>query len=145
MDRGRQFEAALFCELSRILGVHHICTTSYHPTSNGMMERFHRQLKATLHALPNPQSWTEFLPVVLLGCRTAVKADLGFFAAELLYGTTLALPGTILVPDKLQPPNPSSYVTRLRDYFSNLPTMSPRQQSPPSKVPSDIDSWTRVC
>ncbi|XP_014771143.1 uncharacterized protein LOC106869797 [Octopus bimaculoides] len=86
----------------------------------------------------------EFLPVVLLGCRTAVKADLGFSAAELLYGTTLALPGTMLVPDISQPPNPTSYVTRLRDYFSNLPTMSPRQQSSPSKGPSDIDSWSHV-
>ncbi|XP_014781813.1 uncharacterized protein LOC106877426 [Octopus bimaculoides] len=109
-----------------------------------MVERFHRQLKAALRASPNPQSWTEFLPVVLLGCRTAVKADLGFSAAELLYGTTLALSGTMLIPDKSQPPNPASYVTRLRDYFSNLPTMSPRQQSPPSKVPSDIDSWSHV-
>uniref|UniRef100_A0A0L8IA31 Integrase catalytic domain-containing protein n=1 Tax=Octopus bimaculoides TaxID=37653 RepID=A0A0L8IA31_OCTBM len=81
-----------------------------------MVECFHRQLKAALRASPNPQSWTVFLPVLLLGCRTVVKADLGFSAAELLYGTTLALPDTMLVPDKLQPPNPASYVTRLRDF-----------------------------
>ncbi|XP_029652043.1 uncharacterized protein K02A2.6-like [Octopus sinensis] len=90
-DRGRQFEAVLFRELSRILGMHHIRTTSYHPASNGMVERFHRQLKAALRASPNPQSWTECLPIVLLGCRTAIKADLGFSSAELLYGTNLTL------------------------------------------------------
>ncbi|XP_014788757.1 uncharacterized protein LOC106882554 [Octopus bimaculoides] len=109
-----------------------------------MVERLHRQLKAALCATPDPQSWTEFLPIVLLGCCTAVKTDLGFLSAELLYSTILALPGTMLVPDNSSPPDPMSYVTRLRSYFSSLSPLHPHDQSISFHIPLDIDKWTHV-
>lgn len=72
-DRGRQFESALFQILSKIVGFKHRRTTAYHPTCNGLVERFHRQLKAaiTCHADSN---WTESLPLVLLGIRSSFKS-----------------------------------------------------------------------
>lgn len=47
-DQGRQFESALFRDLSRLLGIKHQRTTAYHPASNGLIERWHRSLKAAL-------------------------------------------------------------------------------------------------
>ena len=44
-DRGSQFESVLWNQLMTVLGATCIRTTSYHPKSNGMIERFHRQLK----------------------------------------------------------------------------------------------------
>ncbi|XP_029638849.1 uncharacterized protein LOC115213981 [Octopus sinensis] len=143
-DRGRQFEAPFFREFSRLLGVQRIHTTSYQSASNKMVERLHRQLKAALRATPNPQRWIEFLPIVLLDCWSAVKADLGYSSAEYLYGTTLALPGQMLVPIDSPHPDPASYITRLRSYFSDLPPMAPRDQSISSVVPADISTWTHV-
>ena len=58
-----------------------------------MIERFHRQLKAAIMAHESPDPWTTTLPAVLLGARSAVKELLGRSAAEIIYGTTLRLPG----------------------------------------------------
>ena len=58
-----------------------------------MVKRFHRQLKAATMAHESPNPWTITLPAVLLGVRSAVKKRRGRSAAEMIYGTTLRLPG----------------------------------------------------
>ena len=58
-----------------------------------MVERIHRQLKAAIMAHESPNPWTITLPAVLLGARSTVKELSGRSAAEIVYGTTLRLPG----------------------------------------------------
>ena len=58
-----------------------------------MVERFHRQLKAAIMAHESLNPWTITLPAVLLGVRSTVKERLDRSAAEMIYGTTLRLPG----------------------------------------------------
>jgi hypothetical protein len=71
-DHRCQFESQLFQSLARMCGIQLARTTAHHPTANGLVERFHRTLKAAImcHA---DQQWTEALPLVLLGIRTAFK------------------------------------------------------------------------
>ena len=106
---------------------HHI-TTSYHPIANGLVERFHRQLKAALKASPHPDRWTDMLPLVLLGIRTSLKEDINGTAAELVYGTSLRLPREFFVPRAQDNTDPASYVARLKSNMSTLhstPTRKP--------------------
>ena len=90
---GAQFESKLWDNLCNQFGIIRNRTTSYHPQSNGMVERFHRQLKAAIMARESPDPWTITLAAVLSGVRSAVKERLGRSAAEMIYGTTLRLPG----------------------------------------------------
>lgn len=93
IDRGRQFESHLWQQLMHLLGSKRIRSTSYHPIANGLVERFHRQLKGALKASPNPTNLIDMLPMILLGIRTSLKQGLKSSTAKLVYGTTLHLPG----------------------------------------------------
>eukprot|EP00794_Sanderia_malayensis_P018571 gene18571-biopygen15648 len=88
-DRGSQFESLLFKQLMWLRGIQHIHTTSYHPAANGMVECFHRQLKASVKAQADSSIWSEILPVILLSIRSTFKPDLDATPAQLVYGTTL--------------------------------------------------------
>ena len=131
-DRGRQFESALFNALSALLGSKRIHTTAYHPIANGLVERFHRQLKASLTAQDEPHRWTETLPLVLLGIRTVIKRDIGCSTAELVYGTTLRLPGQFVAPVADAGLDPSDYVHRLQRAMCQLqtPPTRPHERAP---------------
>ncbi|GFT06720.1 retrovirus-related Pol polyprotein from transposon opus [Trichonephila clavipes] len=94
-DQGTNFESSLMRELTNMMGSHRIHSASYHPQSNGMIERFHRHLKSAIIAHENA-GWTDILPIVLLGLRSAMKNDLKATSSQLVYGTTLCLPSDLI-------------------------------------------------
>jgi len=47
-DQGRSFMSAFFKETWKILGIRKVNTSSYHPSSNGMVERWHRSIHSGL-------------------------------------------------------------------------------------------------
>ena len=49
-DRGKQFTSGLWKDLAKFLGCEFINTTSYNPKANGIVERYHRALKASIKA-----------------------------------------------------------------------------------------------
>jgi len=99
-DRGRQFTSEVWESVCKRLNIQHISTTAYHPQSNGMVERTHRQLKDALRARLAGSQWTEHLPWVLMGLRAAPKEDSAVSSAELVFGAPLTLPGQLLsTPD----------------------------------------------
>jgi cleavage and polyadenylation specificity factor subunit 1 len=117
-DCGRQFGSQLFNSFSRIMGSHHIRTTTYHPASNGLVERFHRTLKAAIRCYAT-ERWVEILPTILLGLRSTFKEDLQASVAEMVYGEKLRLPGEFFSASK-DYVDPASFVGHLRDTFSSL-------------------------
>lgn len=143
-DRGRQFESTLFKYLSKISGFQHKKTTAYHPACNGVIERFHRQLKTaiTCHATDN---WMEVLPLVLLGIRSAYKEDIRASTAELVYGEPLRLPGEFFDPSTAGTTDVSDYTARLRSFTNNLkPTPASRHAKPSIFIFKDLPTATHV-
>lgn len=125
-DRGVQFQSALFQQLAKLIGFDHRRTTAYHPQCNGLVERFHRQLKAaiTCHADTN---WVESLPLVLLGIRSAVKEDLKSSSAELVFGEPLRLPGEFFGHDV------KSYTTDIADFSARMKSFAEKIRPVPTR------------
>ncbi|KFD55401.1 hypothetical protein M513_03741 [Trichuris suis] len=146
-DRGRQFESQVWLTLSRFLGTHHIPTSAYHPQANGLVERFHRQLKAALIARMQAVrvKWTMALPLVLLGIRTALKADLGLAPAEMVYGSTLRLPADFLSPRAPSAPDdPTCFTSTLKAAMRKLRPTPPRRNSTTVFVSQALNDCTHV-
>ncbi|GFU52721.1 retrovirus-related Pol polyprotein from transposon 412 [Trichonephila clavipes] len=71
-DQGTQMRSSMYAEFIRMLGTEKIKTTTYHPISNGIVERFHRHLKSAIKAHEN-DTLSEIVPIIFLDIRTAVK------------------------------------------------------------------------
>ncbi|UYV66754.1 hypothetical protein LAZ67_4002773 [Cordylochernes scorpioides] len=124
--QGRQFESALFDELTWLLGINRITTSPYHPAANGLVERFHRQLKDSLRC-HDSTSWSLKLPLVLLGIRSSLREDLNTTTAELVYGKPLPLPGTFFE----DPPSASSPTEPwLEDFKRAMASLKPAPKWP---------------
>lgn len=117
-DRGSQFESTLFNSLLKFIGCERIRTTSYHPASNGMVKRWHRSLKSSIMCHQTTE-WVDSLPIVLLGLRTSLKEDIKTTCAELVFGTTLRLPGEFLI-DYEGNDTQQIYVQRLRTFMRGI-------------------------
>ena len=125
------------------LGSKRIRTTSYHPQANGMVERFHRQLKTALKT--HPDSWIDALPLVMLGVRTALKEDIHLTAAETVYGTTLRIPGAFFTSSTDHSlPDPINYVCKLKSLMQHLRPSIPRLSPRKSYVSTDLSHCTHV-
>ena len=94
-DRGAQFVGGAWKDLMSSLGITSFSTTSYHPQCNGLVERMHRQLKGAIRARLSGTNWRSFLPLVLLGLRSAWHSGPEAAPAQLLYGSMLRLPGEL--------------------------------------------------
>lgn len=144
-DRGGQFESNVWNKVMTILGIRRHRTSSYHPQSNGMVERFHRQLKSSLMASAQREQWSLALPLVLLGIRSSLKKDLRHSSAELVYGANLRLPGEIMAPTPAPPPGSAhDFASRLKSTMSTLQPVPPRSSQRKTFVSQDLADCTHV-
>jgi transposase InsO family protein len=72
-DQGVQFESIFFQEMCRLLQIQKTRTTSYHPQSDGMVERNNITILTMLSAFvkEHQNDWDEHLPYISMAYRAA--------------------------------------------------------------------------
>ena len=144
-DRGTQFESRMMEELNKLLGIQRIRTTAYHPQANGLVERFHRYLKAAIRCAEEDGTWSQVLPLVLLGIRTTHRRDLGATPAELVLGENPRIPAELLATStESSDPMSSEFIPALRSYFAKIRSCETSTASTPVFVPKSIENCTHV-
>ncbi|XP_066958172.1 uncharacterized protein [Macrobrachium rosenbergii] len=107
----------MWSTLARPLGTSYHTTTAYNPAAKGLVERSHRALKASLMVCCTTEDWKYQLPWVVLGLRTAPRANGDPSAVEKIYGEPLVVPGKLVMEDRH-----NLSVQRLRDIVCKFAT-----------------------
>ncbi len=113
-DRGTNFLSELFKNTCKMLKIKKIQTTSYHPESNGALERSHRSLEEYLrHFISDTQEdWDNWIPFATFTYNTSTHTATQFAPFELLFGYSPTLPTSITQSPK------TSYT--YEDFVANL-------------------------
>ncbi len=87
-DQGTAFMSRTIRELYELLGLKSIRTSVYHPTTDGLVERFNRTLKTMIRKFvhEDAKNWDKWLEPLLFAVREVPQASTGFSPFELLYG-----------------------------------------------------------
>ena len=87
-DQGRQFESQLLSEVCKLMHIHKTRTTPYYPQSDGLVERFNRDMLAVLAtcAKDNPLDWEKHVRKVCIAYNTSVQMSTGYTPFFLMFG-----------------------------------------------------------
>ena len=93
-DRGAEFESELFSQLLKWLGIEKLRTTAYKPSTNGVVERFHRTLNTVLGKLvsENQRDWDDRLPYAMAAYRASVHTSTGYTPNRIFLGRENRMP-----------------------------------------------------
>ena len=104
-DQGSNFTSALMKELCKLLHIKKLTSTSYHPEANGLVERFNGTLKKMLTCFVEngKDDWDKYLPYLLFSYREVPQESTGFSPFELLYGSHVRGPLSIIREEWKEP------------------------------------------
>lgn len=106
-DRGANLLSHLMMDICKLLGIHKLNTTAYHPQCNGMVERFNRTLKTALrkHAARFGTQWDKYLSGVMWAYRNTPHESTGEKPSFLLFGIDCRTPteAALLPPAEFEP------------------------------------------
>ena len=121
-DNGAEFRNQLLDAISQQYGVKQCFTVTYHPASNGLVERANRKILEVLRPAVGDlmEHWEDWLPHVAACINGSVCESTGQTPHFILYGSDKRLPYHLLL--NTQPPvyNPDDYVKSQLQVFSDI-------------------------
>ena len=98
-DQGTNFLSKLVEEICTLFKIKQLRTTSYHPQTDGLVERFNRTLCDMLscYVSEEPDNWDKYLPFVTLAYNSSEQSTLKNNPFYLFYGRQPNLPSDIII------------------------------------------------
>lgn len=99
-DRGPEFCNKLLKEITKVMGIDHHKTTSYHPNSNSIVERANRNIGVAIAKKVNQwhDNWDQVLSAIIFGLNTCYHTITKQIPFTLLYSTPVPHQTDILFP-----------------------------------------------
>ena len=151
-DQGSNFTSQFLAELYRLLHIHPIHTSPYHPQTDGLVERFNQTLKRMLRkaATNEGKDWDKLVPYLLFAYREIPQASTGFSPFELLCGRDVRGPLDILKESwEANQKSDESVISYVLSTREKLLKMSELVQENLSKSQTQQKTWydkkSRVC
>ena len=93
-DQGSNFMSGIFQQVMHELGIKQFRSSTYHPESQGALERFHQTLKNMIrsYCFDTEKDWDEGIHLLLFAVRESVQESLGFSPFELVFGHSVRGP-----------------------------------------------------
>ena len=93
-DRGTNFLSKVVAEVCKIFQIQKVNTSSYHPQTDGLVERFNSTLcqSLSIYVSKKQKDWDDFAPLILFAHRTCVLNAIGDSPFYVLYGREPRLP-----------------------------------------------------
>ena len=126
-DRGTNFLSRLVAEVCKIFQIQKVNTSSYHPQTDGLVERFNSTLcqSLSMYVARNQKDWDDFIPLILFAHRTSISEAIGDSPFYCLYGREPRLP----VDVKFLPPAADDLSTSVLDHRKRIHSQKFRTMS----------------
>ena len=84
----------LIAEVCKIFQIHKVNTSSYHPQTDGLVERFNSTLcqSLSMYVAKDQKDWDEYIPLIQFAHRTSICEAIGDSPFYVLYGREPRLP-----------------------------------------------------
>ncbi len=121
-DNGAEFCNALLEEISQQFGVKQCFTVTYHPASNGLVERANRKILEVLRPVVGEllETWEDWLPQVAASINSSVCASTGQSPHYILFGVDKRFPYELLSSTHSPVYNAEDYVKCHLKVFSGI-------------------------
>ncbi len=102
-DQGIQFISQSFQNYCKSVGIKHRTTSSFHPQTDGMLDKFNRTFLNMIrnYVLEGQDDWSTHIPLILYAYRTGVNDTTCISPAESLHVRKLKLPIDMFRPISL--------------------------------------------
>ena len=116
-DQLTLFQSRVMNEICKILGIHKTRTTSFHPMSDGLVERTLESM-LSLYVKTNQIDWDKFVPLVTMAYRSTQEST-QVSPNMLMIGREINLPVDLMVgcPNESETLSEHDYVSEVREHL----------------------------